>query len=507
MMSVLSRYILRQHIGPFFFSFSIISLIWILNLLFKELNRFLSKGLPANLIIEFFGLSLGWIVALSVPMATLTASLMVYGRMSADNEITAMKANGISFLRILRPALIASIFLALGLVWFNNNVLPHSNHRLSLLMRYMGNKKPAMRIEPGVWFDDLNNISLLVKEKQDSANVSLVKNVMINDYSDLHSIATINADRGRIWSNEKTGILEIRLFEGEMQKITLKNMREFTRVKFSKFVIRVNIADMFFQARPNSVRRNDRELSAAEMIAEVKKNLAKNAQKQQTMQTLIAVEFKKIFGSSFGMPLPAKPDSVAVKNGQTKELLRARKRVRKAEISSPATKNQLSQPVKNQLKSHKTLLASLKVNSNSIKHNERRNNRLMVEVHKKYSIPFACIIFVLVGMALGTMSRSGGIGMSLGISLFFFILHWALIITGEDLADRGLYSPFLSMWMANIIVGGASLLLLYLLTNETPFAEFIKKNWLKLLIIGFLIEWIQKKMLTMDNQPDLSGSK
>ncbi|KAA3659730.1 MAG: YjgP/YjgQ family permease, partial [Calditrichaeota bacterium] len=257
---------MRQHIGPFFFSFSIISLIWILNLLFKELNRFLSKGLPANLIIEFFILSLGWIVALSIPMATLTASLMVYGRMSADNEITAMKATGISFLRLLRPTLIASVLLAMGLVWFNNNVLPHSNHRLSQLMRYMGNKKPAMRIEPGVWFDDLTNISMLVSEKVDSGSVSLVREVMINDYSNLQAISTINADSARIWANEKTGILEIRLFHGEMQNLSLSNMKEFKRLKFPEYLIRINVADMFNERRPQSRRRSDRELSAQEML-------------------------------------------------------------------------------------------------------------------------------------------------------------------------------------------------------------------------------------------------
>ncbi|KAA3619734.1 MAG: YjgP/YjgQ family permease [Calditrichaeota bacterium] len=510
-MSILSRYILRQHVGPFIFSFSIISLIWILNLLFKELNRFLSKGLPANLIIEFFILSLGWIVALSVPMATLTASLMVYGRMSADNEITAMKANGISFLRILRPALIASIFLGLGLVWFNNNVLPHSNHRLSMLMRYMGNKKPAMRIEPGVWFDDLNNISLLVREKQDSASVAHVKDVMINDYSDMHSISTITAERGRIWANEMTGFLEIRLFDGEMQQITLKNMREFRRVQFSEQVFNFNVSEMFNTERPQSKRRNDRELSAEEMLVEVNSNKVKNSDKLKTMQEHIAVEFKKIFGDNFGLPMPIKSDSSDI-NSDVKVQLPSSNRQPiglpiAAKNSDIARLKNKDRPVKKIFQEQKSLLTTLRVNTNGIKSNDRRNNKLMVEVHKKYAIPFACIIFILVGMALGTMSRSGGIGKSLGISLFFFILHWALIIAGEDLADRGLLSPFLSMWLANIIVGAASLLLLFLLTNETPFSEFVKQNWLKLILIGFAIEWVQNKFMNKDNTPTLLESR
>ncbi|MCA9731769.1 LptF/LptG family permease [candidate division KSB1 bacterium] len=498
-MSILSRYILRQHIGPFFFSFSIISLIWILNLLFKELNRFLSKGLPIHLIIEFFVLSLGWIVALSVPMATLTASLMVYGRMSGDNEITAMKATGVSFLRILRPTLFASILLAMGLVWFNNNVLPHSNHRLSMLMRYMANKKPAMRIEPGVWFDDLTNISMLVADKVDSGNVSIVREVMINDYSDLHAISTINADSGRIWANEKTGILEIRLFKGEIQSISLNSMKEFKRLQFQDYLIRINVADMFNQQRPDSKRRSDREMSAQEMLAEVHENEKKYAAKKQHIQELVGREFNKLFGTSFGLPMPATNDSLEILSDDAGEP--AKVKVPPHFIKDPEQLNLPPRkiieipPIKKAYLNQKEVLTSLRVDMNGMQSYKRRNDKLMVEVHKKYSIPFACIIFVLVGMSLGTMSRSGGIGMSLGISLFFFILHWALIIAGEDLADRGLVSPFLSMWLANIIVGVASLVLLYLLTNETPVSEFIKHNWLKFLGIGFLIEWIQKKYL------------
>ena len=130
-MFILSRYILRQHVGPFVFGFSVITLIWILNLLFKELNRILSKGLPPLVVAEFFALNLAWIIALTVPMATLISSLMAFGRLSADNEITAIKANGVSLYKVLLPVLVAAAMLSGFLIWFNNNVLPEFNHRLA----------------------------------------------------------------------------------------------------------------------------------------------------------------------------------------------------------------------------------------------------------------------------------------------------------------------------------------------------------------------------------------
>ncbi|MGH7456285.1 MAG: LptF/LptG family permease, partial [bacterium] len=120
---ILSRYILREHIGPFCLSFSVITLIFLLDLLFRHLSRILSKGLPWMVVVEFFTLNMAWIVATAVPMAVLSATLMAFGRLAADHEITAMQASGVSLLRQVAPVFIAAAALTIGLIWFNNNVL------------------------------------------------------------------------------------------------------------------------------------------------------------------------------------------------------------------------------------------------------------------------------------------------------------------------------------------------------------------------------------------------
>jgi len=84
---------------------------------------------------------------------------------------------------------------------------------------------------------------------------------------------------------------------------------------------------------------------------------------------------------------------------------------------------------------------------------ERQASQYWVEIHKKYSIPTACVVFVLVGLPLGIMARRGGFGIAATLSLGFFVLYWACLIGGEKLADRDILSPFLGMWAANIIIG------------------------------------------------------
>ena len=101
----------------------------------------------------------------------------------------------------------------------------------------------------------------------------------------------------------------------------------------------------------------------------------------------------------------------------------------------------------------------------------------MVEIHKKYSLPAACIIFVLIGAPLGVMTRKGGFGMAASISLFFFLVYWAFLIGGEKLADRNMISPFLGMWSANFLIGAIGILLTMKSVRETITLDFelIKK--------------------------------
>ena len=93
--------------------------------------------------------------------------------------------------------------------------------------------------------------------------------------------------------------------------------------------------------------------------------------------------------------------------------------------------------------------------------NNKQMDMYLVEIYKKYSIPFACVIFVLIGAPLGMITRKGGFGVAAGMSLGFFLLYWACLIGGEKLADRELLSPFLSMWAANIVLGSAGIYLVF----------------------------------------------
>jgi lipopolysaccharide export system permease protein len=106
-------------------------------------------------------------------------------------------------------------------------------------------------------------------------------------------------------------------------------------------------------------------------------------------------------------------------------------------------------------------------NSRKIEWTNREIEKYEVEIHKKYAIPAACIVFLLIGAPLAIMVRNGGFGVAASISLLFFLIYWAFLIGGEKLAERGFLSPFLGMWAANFLLGAVGIILTYKTNQET----------------------------------------
>ena len=123
-MRLLSRYFVREMLLPFFFSLLMITFILFINFLLRAIDRFLGKGLDALTILEYLFLNLAWIIALSVPMAILLATLMAFGRLSEDNEINALRASGVSFLSIIRAPIMFGVTVALMLIYLTITFYP-----------------------------------------------------------------------------------------------------------------------------------------------------------------------------------------------------------------------------------------------------------------------------------------------------------------------------------------------------------------------------------------------
>ncbi|MFQ5605113.1 MAG: LptF/LptG family permease [bacterium] len=419
MLKTLPKYIIREHIGPFFLALITIKLLFILNLLYRDLGKFLSKGVSLSVILEFLYLNLAWMIALSVPMAVLTATIMAFGRLSADNEVTAIKAGGIGLFQILPPVILLSAILAYFLIWFNNNVLPDFNHRARLLAMDIARKKPMINLEAGVIFTDIPNHNILVQAVEDRDSLSYVENIVINDESESQLIKTIIAEKGIVRFRQNTGMLEFMLFNGEVQEVNIKNPSTFKKLEFPKHVIKIAMSDIILK-RSQSEYRGDREKSAEDLRKDIRENQKKIVEREQKILERVHNHFSK-----YNSPLNA-----------SQKLL------------------------KNVISKHQQLKQQIKIDLDMIKSYKKSSNIFAVELQKKYSIPVACIVFIFVGAPLGIVIRKSGWAAGAGLSIGFFLLYWACLIGGEILADRRFITPFWAMWSPNLIVGSAGVFLM-----------------------------------------------
>jgi lipopolysaccharide export system permease protein len=443
------RYILRAHVGPFFFSLVTLMFVFLLQFIMKFIDQLVGKGLTAWVIIELIALSLSWMLVLAVPMSVLVATLMAFGDLSSRNEITAMKASGISTYRMMLPVAVAAAVVAYLLVLFNNDVLPETNHRLRALTVDIRRKKPTINLRNGVFSQDIPGYSILVRRT--SENTNDLEGVTLFDYTNPGMNVVITAESGTISFSQDFRTLIMDLHRGEIHELDLRHMSAYRRIRFENHRIAMNVEGFdFTRTSESAFQRGDRELSAQAMLSIV--------------------------------------DSLSHVRDSIRASLQARmQRETESRLTRPAdTSSSLSMPNRAPVQppaSARVLNAAAMTENYRIEALDRQIDQFMVEVHKKFAIPAACLVFVLIGVPLGIMARRGGFGMAATLSLGFFILYYACLIGGEKLADRDIVSPFIGMWLANILVGLMGVYLTIRVARETVVINwtaglrFLPRRW------------------------------
>ena len=279
-MSTLNKYLIKESLIPFLLSLGVITMVLFLQFLIRAVDRFLGKGLDVWIILEYLYLNLAWIIALSVPMSLLISTVMTYGRMSQDNEVTALKAAGVSVFSIIKPAVLFGGLIGLLLCLFNNFVLPDMNYHARLLAKDIYQKKPELTIEPGYFINTIPQYSMIVREM----NGNEFKDVKIFSKSSGSEQTTIYAEKGRLTSNGEMVILDLE--NGEIHEIDLENYNHYRKIKFSTHQITVSIDDLLLNRSSESIR-TDREMKVPQMIEKIKKNKQYTAQIDKRIKTLL----------------------------------------------------------------------------------------------------------------------------------------------------------------------------------------------------------------------------
>jgi lipopolysaccharide export system permease protein len=532
---LLSRYLLRQLAAPFLFGLTALTSLMLLSQIAKKFGSLVGKGLPWTVIAEVFALSIPFIVAMTLPMAVLVAVLYAFSHLAADNEITAMRASGISVYQVLLPVLFWGVFMAAFNFIFVDQVLPRSNARLRTLLIDIGRKKPTFELREQV-INEVPPSSYFLRANRIDANTGRLREVTIYDVGSDASRRVIYADSGLMAYAEGQTDLSLRLFDGSIHSYRPAEPLAFQLTYFKVNDIRVKNVFDELERNTNEAVRGDREMSTCEMLdviresrrerreairdrsellrndlrsllalpqlpspeaAEPAQGLPPYCRWMESVQELVLPKTasaqtptqgpqqgqgqdttaRKPAPSAQGKPVPkgrpatqARPGLPSPQAPGAKLILPGQTGRRPVPPPAAAPGRVSAQAPRPPSMADRPALSNWSLTATAVdraQDSDRRAARFAVEVHKKYSISFACISFVIVGIVMAVRFPRGGIGLVIGGALLMFSVHYVGLTAGESLADRGRMSPWLAMWMPNIVLTTLGIIGLIFVSRES----------------------------------------
>jgi lipopolysaccharide export system permease protein len=458
-MRILTRYLLKAHIGPFLFALFALTGILFVNTVARRYQDLAGKGLPLEVVLEVFYLSLPHILALTLPMAVLVAALYAFSQLAAENEITALKASGVSLIRLIMPLIVTALLFTGFMVWFNDSVLPDSNHRLKNLITDVTAKTPTLQLTEQVInpirTGDYRTRYWLRAGRIDDQTQRLW-DVVIYDMSNPRKARTVYADSGNMALNPDRTDMMLTLYDGVVHEVDEFQQQELQRVHFAQQHVELKGVGTELQ-RSQDDYRSDREMSIAMLKAVVDSARRDRAAIREEAAELHRANLEGVLSG---------PDAQAAISYEVPSLGsgRALQDIRSYDPRRGGVSEGSDE-----------LAYRAALDAQRFANNERtltdRINQYSVEYHKKYAIPFACIIFMMIGAPLAVRFPRGGVGMVIAGSFTIFGIYYMSLIGGESLGDRGVIAPFWGPWAPNLLFGAIALWSLSRIGRETSTAR------------------------------------
>ncbi len=429
-MKLLDRYILKAHAGPLFFGFFTIMFVFILSFLTRFIDRLVGKGLDVRVMVEMVLLESAWMVSLALPMSVLIATVMAFGSLTNNSEMTVMRSGGISVYRLVAPVIAVSMLLAFCSERFNNVLLPEANYRANALLSDITRLKPGFALEQGAFSNVIQGFSIMVR-KVDSKSGALEEIIMYDrERPSLRTVVT--ARKGRIAFTPDYRFLIMHLDDGQIHELALPGMDRYRRIAFGRHRYVFAASGYGFErSDERNGKRGGRELSADELW--------------------IQGASLKSSVDSCARALQRGPSGLGQDAGVS-----ARNPERQVADTTSGTVGGAA--------GHDTVAAQSPLEA--LRLLQEQYVTTMIEYHKKYSLAVACVVFAFVGAPLGVMARRGGLGVGAALSLLFFVMYWALMIGGEKIARQAMVAPAVAVWAPDVLIGAAGMFMLYRLNHS-----------------------------------------
>jgi len=443
-------------------TFFISIFVLLMQFLWKYIDDLVGKGIEFGVFVQLLIYVAASLVPMALPLSILLSSLMTFGNLGENYELVAFKSAGISLKKVLQPLFVVVFFLSIVAYAFSNYWLPVANLKSKSLLYDIKQQKPTMDIQPGMFSNDLEDITIRVKDKKEIDGVEHLYDVLIYDHSDGPGNRKVTrAEEGIMTMTPDKRYLEMKLINGtnyeEEENPRVKQEYTLARSKFKENIIRSDLSQF-------DLNRTDEELFKTGY------KMLNMSQLQDAIDTLSTM--KKDHFESFKTGL--KNSSFLYSNYDESKFTQPRDT---SVIVFDAYFSKFNLEQKTQILNTATQMGRNSKSRLNSMHQDMKSRRKYIrnheiEWHKKLTLPFACIVLFLIGAPLGAIIRKGGLGMPIIISVLFFLLFHILSISGEKMAKEGAIDSFRGMWMASAILLPVGLFFTYKATSDSALFNF-----------------------------------
>lgn len=439
--------------------------------LWMHVKDLVGKGVGISVLAEFFVYSTISVVPLALPLAILLASLMTFGNMGEKFELTAMKSAGISLFRIMRPLTICIAFICVGAFFFSNYVMPKSQVKLWTLIFSLRQKSPELEIPAGEFYDGINGYNIYVRHKD--TKTGLLKDLMIYDFSNgFKNTKVMVADSGRLYFTADNKYLMLCLYHGEsfenltqqQSSISDKDRVPYRRETFTRKQLLIDF-DSEFSRYDESVLRDQH----------VSKNVGELV---HSIDSVRLIAHSRSRGQSREMVNNRYFGRERVSERQLTQITKEEQQAHDID-SLRATLPQLGKERAATIAYEKARAASDQVEYNALllDDSQRYIRKHAIELHRKFTLSFACLIFFFIGAPLGAIIRKGGLGAPVVISVVMFIIYYLIDNTGYKMAREGFWPVWAGIWLSSSILLPIGIFLTYKAATDSSLLN--PDAWLK----------------------------
>lgn len=497
-MKKLDLYVLRTFIPLLLGSTAVAWFILVMQLLWRFVGDIVGKGVDTIVLLKLMFYSAMTVAPMALVLGILLAGLMTFGNLSERMELLSMKTAGIPFTRIMRPLLGLSILLAGGLYWFQNDWMITSQVRFWQYYFSIKNKSPELAIPEGSFTQDIPGYSIYITRKDPKTKT--LYDLMIYDHSEGPQNASIVvADSGYLYSVNDGQEMVLEVYQGE----SFRNLRPaesgsynsnvqrpFLRERFSSKEVIMHFDDSLYMVDEGAlssqfVGKNARQLRAyvdslslvRDSMAQVNRRLIRTTavgltpesdhrlETARSSRQALLEEMALIAGAAPGAAAVAAAAGAA--GGKSKpDAPEPTRRDLYADLGAMGYQQQ------QQILNSAVQRLNADVSSYYFANMDQEETESLIrkndfEFWRKYTYPVAVIVFFLIGAPLGALIRKGGIGIPFIVAIFCFIVFYILETTGVKMVNEGRWILWSGIWLPNMVLLPAGLLLTYLATQDS----------------------------------------